>query len=149
MKDLAATFLAVAVSADKFLIAHVGDGVIGLRKDGELKVASAPDNDEFANETTFMTSERAAESMRLLRGSTSGVDGFIVMSDGTESTLYNRHTRTLAPACGTLMAAVATAPPRRAKHPKNEKLLRKFVSTVIANGTKDDCSIGILARPRP
>lgn len=146
VKDLAATFLAVAVSDGRFLIAHVGDGVIGIRKDGELKVASAPDNAEFANETTFITSERSAASMRLLRGSTAGVDGFILMSDGTEATLYNRHARALAPACATLISTVAKAPPRRAKYPKHEKLLKKFMSTVVANGTKDDCSIGILAR---
>ena len=43
--DLASTFLCVAVSGDRFLGAHVGDGVVGYLKNGELKVISAPDNE--------------------------------------------------------------------------------------------------------
>lgn len=143
--DLAATFLAVAVSGTRFLVVHVGDGVIGYVKNGELKVVSAPDNDEFANSTTFVTSERAAHSMRLLRGSTDGVAGFILMSDGAEASLHNRHSGRLAPACVKLIDAVAAAPRRGAKHPKHERVLRRFVDTVVAQSTKDDCSIGILA----
>ncbi|MCB8045053.1 protein phosphatase 2C domain-containing protein [Microbacterium oxydans] len=80
--DFASTFLGVAVSGDKFLGAHIGDGVIGYLKNGELHVISAPDNSEFANQTTFVTSQGAAASMRLFRGSLQGVTGFILMSDG-------------------------------------------------------------------
>ena len=54
--DLASTFLCVAVSGERFLGAHVGDGVVGYLKNGQLKVISAPDNSEFANQTTFVTS---------------------------------------------------------------------------------------------
>src|SRR5690606_42119695 len=58
--ELASTFLAVAVSAERFLVVHIGDGVIGYVKNGELRVISAPDNAEFANQTTFVTSPDAA-----------------------------------------------------------------------------------------
>lgn len=147
MADLAATFLAVAIADDRFLVVHVGDGVIGFQESGALKVASAPQNDEHANETTFVTSPRAAASMRLLRGSAREISGFVLMSDGSEASLYSRRAGGLAPACSKLIEIVASAPRRQAKHPKHEKVLRRFMATLVAEATKDDCSIGILARP--
>lgn len=147
LRDLASTFIGVAVSGDKFLGAHVGDGVVGYMKHGELHVISAPDNNEFANQTTFVTSGRAAESMRLFRGSMEGVSGFILMSDGTGESLFNARTGQLAGACSKLITAVGAAPAQQGKNSDYKKQLRKFVDTKIRNATKDDCSIGILGRP--
>ena len=117
LKDLAATFLAVAVSGNRFVVVHVGDGVIGYMRNGELRVASTPDNSEFANETTFVTSEDAIARMRLYRGSLDGVSGFVLMSDGTASSLYNSCTKELAPVCAKLIALVGSAPTRQVKQP--------------------------------
>lgn len=144
--DLASTFLAVAASADRFVMAHVGDGVIGYIKDGELRVASAPDNAEFANETTFVTAIGAAGSLRLFRGALEGVSGFILMSDGASASLFDQQTRTLAPACSKLIAIAAAAPARQSKNPEYRKRLKRVVDTQIREATKDDCAIGILAR---
>ena len=41
LKDLASTLLAVAVKDERYIILHLGDGVIGYSKEGLLKVASA------------------------------------------------------------------------------------------------------------
>ncbi|MCO5300937.1 MAG: protein phosphatase 2C domain-containing protein [Candidatus Nanopelagicales bacterium] len=147
--DLASTFLCVAVSGDRFLGAHVGDGVVGYLKYGELKVVSGPDNDEFANQTTFVTSPRAAESMRLFRGSLDGVAGFIVMSDGTGESLFDARTGQLAGACTKLILAVGAAPAGLSKTSEYRKRLRRLMDLKIRNATKDDCSIGILGRILP
>lgn len=145
-RDLASTFLCVAVSGERFLGAHVGDGVVGYLKSGELKVISAPDNNEFVNQTTFVTSGRAVESMRLFRGSLDGVAGFILMSDGTAESLFDPQTGKLAAACTKLIAAVGAAPPNLSKTSKYNKRLRRLMDLKIRNATKDDCSIGILGR---
>jgi serine/threonine protein phosphatase PrpC len=144
--DLASTFLCVAVSGDRFLGAHVGDGVVGYLKHGDLRVISGPDNAEFANQTTFVTSARALESMRLFRGSLDGVSGFILMSDGSGDSLYDPRTGELAGACSKLIDAVGTAPGRQSKNSDYKKRLRRLVNVTIRNATKDDCSIGILGR---
>ncbi|MDP9694459.1 UNVERIFIED_ORG: hypothetical protein J2X79_002018 [Arthrobacter globiformis] len=144
--DFASTFLGVAVSGDKFLGAHVGDGVIGYLKDGELRVISAPDNSEFANQTTFVTSHGAAGSMRLFRGSLQGVAGFILMSDGAGHSLFNARTRQLAAACEKLIVAVGSAPARLSQNSKHKKQWRKFIDVRVRNATKDDCSIGVFGR---
>lgn len=144
--DLASTFLCVAVSGNRFLGAHVGDGVVGYLKEGDLKVISGPDNAEFANQTTFVTSARALESMRLFRGSLDGVSGFILMSDGTGDSMYDPRTGDLAGACSKLIDAVGAAPGRQSKNSEYKKRLRRLMNITIRNATKDDCSIGILGR---
>lgn len=147
--DLASTFLCVAASSDAFLGAHIGDGVIGYLKSGELRVVSGPDNDEFANQTTFVTSSSAAQSMRLFRGSLDEVAGFVLMSDGTADSLFHTRTGQLADACSKLITAVGAAPARQAKNSAYKKQLRRLVHIQIRDATKDDCSLGILGRTLP
>lgn len=146
---LASTFLCVAVSGDMFLGAHVGDGVVGYLKHGDLRIISGPDNSEFANQTTFVTSDRALESIRLFRGKLDGVRGFVLMSDGTAESLYNPRSGELAAACTKLIDAVGTAPGRQSKNSDYKKRLRRLVNVTIRNATKDDCSIGVLGRVIP
>lgn len=147
--DLASTFLCVAAFGDKFIGAHVGDGVVGYLKGGTLRVISGPDNSEFANQTTFVSSGRALESMRLFRGSLEEVSGFILMSDGTGESLFDARTGQLASACSKLIGAVATAPNVQGKSSKYKKRLRRVVNVTIRNASNDDCSIGIFGRVLP
>ncbi|WP_354500714.1 PP2C family serine/threonine-protein phosphatase [Mycetocola sp. 2940] len=144
--DLAGTFLAVATAGNQFVIVHVGDGVVGYVKDGSARVASNPDNAEFANQTTFLTSRGAAVGMRIIRGHLDSITGFILMSDGTANSLYNSRTGVLAPACSKIVGLLAHAPTRQAKNPKHKKQLRRLVDTKIRFATKDDCAIAVLAR---
>jgi len=146
LADLASTFLCVAASGNRFVGAHIGDGVVGYLKNGELKVISAPDNSEFANQTTFVTSSAALESMRLFRGSLDGVAGFVLMSDGTGDSLFNPRTGELAGACAKLITAVGAARAQQGKNSEHRKQLQRAIDIRIRNATKDDCSIGILGR---
>lgn len=144
VRDLASTFLAVAVSGDRFIAVHVGDGVIGYSKAGTLKVVSAPDNVGIANQTTFVTSEAAVASMRLLRGSTADVSGFLLMSDGAEATLYNQKTQQLATACRKIINLLGAG--GALSVPVSRVQIRRLLGGAIRNGTKDDCGLAVLAR---
>ena len=53
IKDLASTLLFVAIKNNRFLLFHIGDGVIGYWKNDSLKVASKPETGEFSNTTVF------------------------------------------------------------------------------------------------
>lgn len=149
--DLACTFLMVAVSEDSFILAHIGDGVIGYMRNGELKVATAPDNGEFANVTTFVTSANALGAMRLIKGSLDGISGFILMSDGTENSLYDKQVGKLSGACAKLIDGVAgfrnTEKRRRnSNKPHHKREIEELFETKIKANTGDDCSVAILAR---
>lgn len=139
--DLASTLLAVAIRSDQYILLHVGDGVIGYYKNGELKVASEPENGEFANTTVFTTSRDFWKSMRLLKGSLGPIEGFVLMSDGTEASMYRKQSRQLAPGIGRLMDMMGYIPTWKVE----EQVAHSFRS-VIREATIDDCSIVVMAK---
>jgi serine/threonine protein phosphatase PrpC len=149
-RDLAATLLMVALRGDRFIAVHLGDGAIGVEhilKAGtrRMRPLSIPDNGEFVNETKFITDRDAAGSMRIYRGrlntGTRNVSGFVLMSDGPESSLYKQSTRTMASACSKLLKACRELP-SEIMH----KQLANTLRDVIALRTHDDCSLVLLAR---
>ena len=140
LKDLASTLLIAAVGEEKFFLAHLGDGVIGYLNDAGLKVATTPDNGEFSNETIFITSENAAARLRIYKGELKSISGFILMSDGTEQSLYNKRKKTLAPVVKRLMHRTCLVD-AKVLTPQLEESMK-----LVLENTQDDCSIAILAR---
>lgn len=142
VSDLASTLLLAAVCEDRFILAHIGDGVIGYLDGDTLKVASMPDNGEFANVTTFVTSAKAPASMRLFKGELKTKDGFVLMSDGTAHSLYHKQSKTLVGVTVKLMHRTCLL-----HHETMKAQLEDAFTSVISKNTRDDCSIAILARP--
>ncbi len=153
VRDLASTLLLVAVKDERFVALHLGDGVLGTevvlpsgRKAG--RPLGRPDNGEFANETVFITSRSAAGALRIYRGRLENkartISGFILMSDGPEASLYQRRTRTLAPACSKLLEACRSLP-----SDVMQEQLEATLKDVIVPRTHDDCSLVLLAAPHP
>ena len=140
-KELASTLLVVAVKNNQFIIAHIGDGVIGYLKNNELKIASQPENGEFVNTTVFTTSKDAIMTMKLIKGSLGEIQGFVLMSDGTETSLYSKKERKLADVLKKIMqmATIVSAD-------KVEEQLKQSFESVIINATTDDCSIAMLVK---
>ena len=139
VKDLASTLLVSAVKNGKYIILHIGDGVIGYVKNGELKIASHPENGEFVNTTVFVTSKDALPTMKMMKGQLNGITGFALMSDGTETSLYNKRDKSLAPALKKIMDLSQYM---KADCLQNE--MSKSFENVIKNSTTDDCSLIIL-----
>ena len=141
VKDLACTLLAVAVKDERFLLLHVGDGVIGYLKKETVKVASAPTNGEFANTTVFVTSKDAAKTMNLLKGNLNGIEGFVLMSDGSEASLYSKRENKLAQSLQRILRLSAITPTEHM-----EKLLLASFESKVRQATNDDCSIAMMAK---
>ena len=142
IRDLSSTLLLAAVDEDNFILAHIGDGVIGYLDGDKLKIASTPDNGEFSNETTFVTSGEALSSMRLFKGELKNKDGFVLMSDGAEQSLYHKQSKSLASVIVKLMHRTCLLDSGTMK-----SQLKDAFTSVVAKTTQDDCSIAILARP--
>lgn len=141
VKELASTLLFVAVKEHQFIIAHIGDGVIGYLRDNELRIASKPQNGEFVNTTVFTTSEDAIVSMKLIKGFLGGIKGFVLMSDGTETSLYNKKEHKLAPVLERIMQTSTIV-----SIDKVQEQLKHSFESVIVNETTDDCSIAMLVK---
>ena len=140
---LASTLLAVAVKKGRYIAVHVGDGVIGGLGNTTVEVISEPDNGELANETKFVTSADAADHIRLYRNQAKKYSGFILMSDGSAHSLYDKREHVLTKAVTKLFFACKNETSQR----MNE-LLSELLSEQLTKRTADDCSIAIMARDR-
>lgn len=136
IKELASTLMFVAIKERKFIIAHIGDGVVGYLKDDELKIASQPENGEFTNTTVFTTSEDSLLTMKLIKGNVEKIHGFVLMSDGTETSLYNKKEKKLAEVLKKIMSLCIVVSSERV-----EEQLKNSFETTIKQATTDDCSI--------
>ena len=141
LQELASTLLSVAVCGDKYLIVHLGDGVIGYHDNGILKVASSPNNGEFCNSTVFTTSSAAEESIRLLKGTLrDGMKGFVLFSDGVESILYKHSKNEISQSLYPVFDDLAQLDPSEVEKDLLETLEE------IKGHTSDDCSIIVMSR---
>lgn len=143
LQDLAATMLVVAVNQERFIIAHLGDGVIGYLHGDILKTASSPSNGEHANETYFVTSRDAITTMRLFKGAVNDISGFVLMSDGTEQSLYNKRNNAISPVVIKLMQRTLIL-----SRDSMCKQLESAFKELIITRTQDDCSIALLSREK-
>lgn len=141
ISELACTLLAVAVRENRYLIFHVGDGVIGYRKDGKLMVASGPENGEFSNTTVFVTSKNALLKSKVMRGEQAALEGFVLMSDGCEAALYHKENRRLAPFLNRLLQRAELL-----EREVSEEMLHAVLAGVISHRTIDDCSLAVMVR---
>lgn len=139
VRDLSSTLLSVAIRGEDVLAIHLGDGVIGCLKNDALKVISKPDNGEYANRTVFTTSEKAVSSIKFIKGQLKDKQGFVLMSDGSCASLYNKQTNELSSGIKKFMKKCDE---RRAVA-LNEQLIESFKYDVRSR-TNDDCSIAIL-----
>ncbi|WP_104706592.1 protein phosphatase 2C domain-containing protein [Helicobacter bizzozeronii] len=144
LHDLASTLLVVAIKDDAFLLLHLGDGICGVLKGRELKVASHPDNGEFSNETIFTTSKDAALSAKVFKGKLSDKNftGFVLMSDGAGESFYKNKERTLVTMLQDYMN-VARAPGMR---DQVQDSLKTLLKTRVKEKTTDDCSVIMLVK---
>lgn len=141
LKDLASTLLAVAVKDCRYILLHLGDGVIGYYKEGMLKVASAPNNGEFANTTVFTTSSDASGQMKIMKGKLGSINGFILMSDGPEACLYDYQKKELA---GGLIDIFEDASKNEVKDVTAG--IQEAMDNVISKHTIDDCSLALMVK---
>ena len=138
-KDLASTLLVAAVKNGKYILVHIGDGVIGYLKNNELKIASKPENGEFVNTTVFVTSSDVLYTMKVLKGQLGEIQGFALMSDGTETSFYNKKDNSLAPALNKLMLLS-----KLWDNTCLEQEIRRSFEDIIKMNTTDDCSLALL-----
>lgn len=139
VKDLASTLLFVAVKDERYILVHIGDGVIGYYINDEIKTASQPENGEFANTTVFTTSKNAAASMKMLKGTLGGIRGFVLMSDGSEASLYDKRKKVPAQVLKKIMDMCTYI-----RLDKIQEHLQQDFENIIRYKTTDDCSIAIL-----
>ena len=142
IKELSSTLLFIVIKKNKFIAGHIGDGVIGvLDKNNNISVLSHPDNGEYSNSTFFTTTGNYPDRLRIIRGNIVGSTGFILMSDGSDESLYDSKTKKLAPVNAEIINWLNVG--------RSEEVniaLQSNLNEVIKQKTFDDCSLGILKK---
>ncbi len=141
--EFSSTLLFVSIKKNKFICGHLGDGVIAYVYKDKLQVLSIPESGEFANETYFVTSFNYVEKFKLIKGYVDAIDAFVLMSDGTSNSLYDKRKSTVSPVVSNILNwldhyTIAEV---------NDALKTNF-ETVIRAKTRDDCSIAFVKRKR-
>lgn len=140
LKDLASTLLFVAIKDNKFIIGHIGDGIIGYLKNDKILVASKPNNGEFVNSTIFVTSSKAIQNLKLLKGDINDITGFVLMSDGSSDSFYIKREEQLANTTKKIIKWTSVL-----EQKKIYELIKDSFDNLVIQNTTDDCSIAIIA----
>lgn len=135
------TLLFVAIKDDNFILFHIGDGVIGCLRNDKIEVVSKPTNGEFVNVTIFTTSSNALQNIKIVKGKMIDIDGFVLMSDGSEQSFYDKRSNSLAKVLEKLFILNSILP----NTALNEKLINLFKNSVL-NKTSDDCSFLMISK---
>lgn len=134
--ELSSTLLFVAIKDSRFIIGHLGDGVICGEIDGDLVLLSAPENGEFANTTYFVTSRNYEQHFRVYRGDVTEFTSFFLMSDGAADALFHKKEHTFSSALRTFASWLDD-------HTSDEvdAAIKSNMETLFPKHTTDDCSI--------
>lgn len=138
-KEFATTLMFVGVKGDRFIAGHIGDGVIGYLKNKQLKSLSLPENGEFVNETHFITSNSYKSRFRLFKGNLGSISGFVLMTDGTCESFFEKKSNAIAPVILTIFEWLDSF----SSDEVNSALYENF-ENLVKNNTTDDCGIGLM-----
>jgi serine/threonine protein phosphatase PrpC len=96
LKDLASTLIVSLIHHDTVTTAHIGDGGVIVATATGLVLASGPEETEYANETTFVTSEDWESELRVSE-TLAGVVALAAFSDGCQRAALEISEGRLAP----------------------------------------------------
>ena len=138
-EELSSTLCFVAINDNKFIIGHIGDGIIGaIRKNKEPSLISDSERGEFANTTHFTTSRNYHAHFRLYKGYIEDINSFFIMSDGGADCLFNKKDKTFAKAINIFSAWI-----NHYSIDEVNKALYDNLVDMIPQHTTDDCSFAM------
>ena len=141
IKEFSSTLLFVAVSGGRYIAGHIGDGLIGIFVDDGVQVLSYPDIGEYHNETYFTTTSNALDHFRIHIGNIENIKGFILMSDGTCSSLFSKSSGSLTKANSSIFSWLMD---ENNSEKEVQTALRANIENVLQKKTTDDCSINVM-----
>lgn len=141
LSDYNATLLVVAIYDNRCICAHVGDGLIGVKKDDNFEIISLPWNGEYKNETVFVTSKEAVKVIDVKKFTLKSESGFFVMSDGTQHSFFQR---------GRLISLTGLNQIFKFAESNSTEDTSQFLDynlfNLISTNITDDCSLGLIVK---
>lgn len=90
-EDFNSTFLCAAVSGDRCMVVHLGDGVVGRMNDADdsFFVMSAPMNGLTKRQTYLTGMKNAYMHLRLYKESSENIKALLLLTDGLASDVFD------------------------------------------------------------
>lgn len=142
-----ATTLTCAVASDDWLaVGQIGDGIVVARgEEGKLFAATLPQHGEYANETFFLTMERALQQVDVCAYLRS-VTALAVMTDGLIRLAMNLATN--EPHTPFFQPLLAFAAQLENEQEGQEQMAALLASERVNERTDDDKTLVLVARPQ-
>jgi serine/threonine protein phosphatase PrpC len=104
-EEMASTLLLVIVYKDKYLLLHIGDGlIVSIDEEDKFRILSLPENGTYENETYFINTVEYKERLRISQGDRKDIaNGLLLCSDGIEDLIYNYQTLEVSPLVRTMI----------------------------------------------
>lgn len=138
-EDYGSTMLFVVIYDEKYVVGHIGDGIILYKGIDEFSVLSLPENGKYLNQTYFVPSEENKEHFRLYEGTLEEEFCFILASDGISGTLYNQLDNQISNVCKQMYHWCKSY-----SEEECNKILEANLIEVFDKYTDDDKSIAII-----
>jgi hypothetical protein len=135
-KEFSCTLLFIATNGKRYIAGHIGDGLIGGTQKKTTKIISEPENFDFANVTSFITSNDLSKRTRIYKGRMNDYDSFVLMSDGSMESLFDKKKKILSKSL-IQINSWANHYPLNILNQALKENMEKFIWTK----THDDCSL--------
>jgi hypothetical protein len=148
MRDYACTLLAAVVGAGSAAFLQIGDGAMVVREGEGWRHIFWPQHGEFANTTTFVTSERATQAMAFEQREP--VDELALFTDGIESLVLHKASKSVhGPFFDTMFAPVRKSMATGVDAELSRALGDYLAGPRINERTDDDKTLILASRKRP
>jgi hypothetical protein len=149
LRDFACTLLATVLGPGTAIFLQIGDGAIVIADGEGWRHVFWPQHGEFANTTTFVTSERAVQAMEFGRFD-EAVEEVALFTDGLENLLLHKASKTVhAPFFDTMFAPVRKSAASGVDVELSRALDGYLSGPAITARTDDDKTLILASRKRP
>lgn len=135
INDYSGTLAFVGIKGNHLISGNIGDSIVGILNE-KVKPLFRPRNGEFSNETYFFTSNYYKSVFDMFIGKLGAINGFILMSDGTSESLYNKKESSIASGAYKMINWLQEYPIETV-----QQAIKDNLEQVFTLETFDDCSI--------
>lgn len=140
LEDYMCTLMFFVSNGEKYIIGNLGDGLIGcMDTEGNGRTLSLPEQGKFANQSYFITQEKAEAHLRIGKGRYNTNLVYFLMTDGSAKCLYRFRDETFANALTVFCNWTIKYP----SHDVDNNLKTSMIK-LFPRMTNDDCALAMV-----
>lgn len=140
LSDLSTTLMCFLSDGERYIALSIGDGVIGeCSEDHHSEIILSPEQFMYTNLTYYITDPDAKQHLRIKKGVYNPKSAYILMTDGTSESTYDKKRRIFAPIIHKFSDIV-----RQYDRKTTYQIIMEKMANTILKKTIDDCALAII-----